>query len=295
MQSIGSEYFESSISIHECQGFLYHSRIEVLYDSPMEIKDIAAKWIKDARENAGLSGSELATKLTFELNGERSYTRANISHWETGRFKPNIMELVGIRKITKSYFPAEVTGINAPLTQPPIAETQLIALPFAAPIADLRMNLRRSNDANVTPLYFPVSANKFHQVGVFGQGMGGIPDRLWNDADFIAGFSDKFSEIATQDENAFIISVEGVSMVPKYTPKNYALIEPNTAPEIGDDVLVRFMGGETVLKKLGSRKNGRITLESYNDPEVIKKREEDILWMYYVAYPIPARKIKNRT
>jgi len=256
----------------------------------MELKDVIAAWIRGVRKSANLSGTELGTRLTFEINNGRSYSRANISHWETGTFMPTILELVAIRKLTNSFFPKEITGINvvpAADSKPP---AQIMLLPE-----------RRSDPRSLTinteqaSRYYPVPSSKFHQVGVFGKGMGGIPDRLWNDADFIVGFSDKFSEIATQDENAFLISIEGLSMAPKYTPKNYALIEPNTAPEIGDDVLVRLKSGETLLKKLAARKAGRITLESYNDPELIKKREEDVLWMYYVAYPVPARKIKSRT
>ena len=37
-----------------------------------------------------------------------------------------------------------------------------------------------------------------------------------------------------------------------------------------------------------------IMLGSYNDPEIYTYDESEIIWMYYVAYPVPVKKIKNR-
>lgn len=82
-------------------------------------------------------------------------------------------------------------------------------------------------------------------------------------------------------------------MVPRYQHGEYALVEPGTVPDIEDDVLVRLAGGETMLKRLLSRRNG-IRLGSYNSPEVLTFREEEIAWMYYVAHPIPTRRIRQR-
>jgi len=142
---------------------------------------------------------------------------------------------------------------------------------------------------------YVVSPNKFREVPVIGKAMGGIADRVWDDAGFPVGVSDEYAEVATQDANAFITPVEGTSMAPRFNPGEFALVEPNTEPEIEDDVLVRFRNDGTCLKRLLSRRGGFIRLGSYNTLDVITCRQEDIVWMYYVAHPIPARKIKNRT
>ena len=130
-------------------------------------------------------------------------------------------------------------------------------------------------------------------VPVVGRCQGGFPARVWGDDDQPVGVTDEYAMVATIDDNAFVCHVVGTSMVSRYMPGEYALIEPNTAPEIEDDVLVRLHTGETMLKRLLSRRGG-VRLGSYADPEVFSYREDEITWMYYVAHPIPARRIKHR-
>lgn len=137
-----------------------------------------------------------------------------------------------------------------------------------------------------------IQAAGTRKVWVIGNGQGGLPDRIWEDGGYPTGASDKFAEVATDDQHAFVVCVRGDSMIPRYQPGEYALVEPSTEPEIEDDVLVRLSSGETMIKRLLSRRGG-IRLGSYNSAEVMTYREEDITWIYYVSHPIPARKIKH--
>lgn len=130
------------------------------------------------------------------------------------------------------------------------------------------------------------------RVWVIGNGQGGLPDRIWTDGDYPAGASDEYAEVATDDRHAFVVRVHGDSMYPKYAAGDYALVEPSEPSELGDDVLVRLASGETLLKRLLSTRGG-VRLGSYNTQEVMTFRPEEITWMYYVAHPIPARKIKH--
>lgn len=82
-------------------------------------------------------------------------------------------------------------------------------------------------------------------------------------------------------------------MAPRYNPGEFALVEPSTDPELEDDVLVRLETGETMLKRLVSRRGG-IQLASYNEPGSMLFKPEEITWIYYVAHPVPARKIRQR-
>lgn len=141
---------------------------------------------------------------------------------------------------------------------------------------------------------YEVDHSRFRQVPVVGKAMGGLPECAWGDADFPVGHSDCFAEIASQDPNAFIVPIQGESMSPRYNPGEYALVEPNTAPELEDDVLVKLGDGRIVIKRLLSQR-GAVRLGSYNSHEIISAPPETIVWMYYVAHPVPARKIKQRT
>jgi phage repressor protein C with HTH and peptisase S24 domain len=131
------------------------------------------------------------------------------------------------------------------------------------------------------------------RVPVVGRAMGGLPDRLFTDEGRPTNGHDEYAEVYSGDKLAFATKVEGNSMYPKYVHGDYALIEPGTDPELEDEVLLKLKSGEVMLKRLMSRRGG-VHLASYNEPQTYIFQEEEILWMYYVAYPIPLRKIKNR-
>lgn len=110
------------------------------------------------------------------------------------------------------------------------------------------------------------------------------------------GAADEYAEIATSDPRAFIVPVVGDSMSPKYEPGEFALVEPDTAPEVGEDVLVRLSDGRTLLKRLYRRLGAVIVLKNLNPfkTEEFSFEPSEVTWMYYVAHPVPARKIKLR-
>jgi phage repressor protein C with HTH and peptisase S24 domain len=82
-------------------------------------------------------------------------------------------------------------------------------------------------------------------------------------------------------------------MIPRYNPGEFALVEPGTAPDLEDDVLVRLRSGQTMIKRLLSKRAGW-RFGSYNNSEILHYGVEDVTWVYYVAHPVPRRKIKSR-
>ncbi|WP_186155027.1 XRE family transcriptional regulator [Burkholderia gladioli] len=143
-------------------------------------------------------------------------------------------------------------------------------------------------------LHYPVSSKNFRNVFVIGRAQGGLPERIWTDGGYPVGIADEYAEIATADPHAFLVPVVGGSMAPRFNPGEFALIEPATEPDIEDDVLVRLASGVTILKRLLSRRGGMIRLGSYAEAETHTFAPEEISWMYYVAHPVPPRKIKIR-
>lgn len=140
----------------------------------------------------------------------------------------------------------------------------------------------------------PYSTRRVRDVYVVGRGNGGLmPERLWTDSDFPVGATDECADVATNDPQAFLVRVEGHSMVPRYNPDEYALVEPGTEPDIEDDVLVRLATGQTMIKRLLSKRGGW-KLGSYNDAQILVYEPGEVSWVYYVAHPVPRRKIKAR-
>lgn len=141
----------------------------------------------------------------------------------------------------------------------------------------------------------PLHARKFRRVWSVGRGAGGkMPERIWTDGGYPVGATSEYAELATTDPHAFLGEVVGPSMIPRYNPGEFFLVEPGTDPDIEDDVLVRLSDGQTLLKRLLSKRGG-IRLGSYNDEETLFYPPEDVSWIYYVAHPVPRRRIKSRT
>lgn len=141
----------------------------------------------------------------------------------------------------------------------------------------------------------PIHDASFRKIWVIGKGSGGrMPERIWTDGDTPVGASDDYANLGSSDHNAFLSEVVGQSMYPKYENKNFALIEPNTTVDIEDCVLVRLNTGETLLKRLLSRRNGGITLGSFNDTGLIHIDDSQVTWIYYAAHEVPRKKIKSR-
>ncbi|MFM0324822.1 S24 family peptidase [Caballeronia glebae] len=145
------------------------------------------------------------------------------------------------------------------------------------------------------PLTHAVGESKnFRRVYVVGRAQGGLPERIWTDGDHLVGAIDEYAELATTDPQAFICPVVGDSMYPRFMPGEYVLVEPSTPPQIEGTVLVRLGTGETMLKRLLSRRDAHVRLGSWNDPVVHTFRDSEITWMYYVAHAVPPEKIKTR-
>ncbi|MDQ0082901.1 phage repressor protein C with HTH and peptisase S24 domain [Variovorax boronicumulans] len=157
------------------------------------------------------------------------------------------------------------------------------------------MDLPKALDAPAEPLpegAIPTDPTKPHRIWVVGKGAGGLPERIWTDGDHPVGVTDQYGLVASQDPQAFLVEVSEESMIPVYTPGNFALVEPGTEPEVEDDVLVRLSSGQTMIKRLLSQR-GAYRFGSYNSTAVLHFRFEDVDWVYYIAHPVPRRKIKS--
>jgi phage repressor protein C with HTH and peptisase S24 domain len=226
--------------------------------------------IKRRREELGLDQSELAKKVGFS---QPALAKLEAGKNARSRF---VAEIARELKTSVEWL---TTGADEPTA--------------GSAGDERRTEIRRDSD-RPTSIY-AIPPGRFREVPVIGKGSGGLTNRMWDDGGYPTGVSDQFADIATQDPNAFITSVEGPSMSPRYNPGEFALVEPNTEPEIEDDVLVMFKDHGPCIKRLLSKRGGFVRLGSYNTPDIITRPMEDVVWMYYVAHPVPARKIKSRT
>lgn len=262
-------------SFKGCHGALlfYHVRDSASNTNVMQLADPITSVKTDQHDLSDIAGRlawargerELSQTKLSELAGVSQGTIGNV---ESGSRK-NPRELLAIAKAVGVHAEWLKTG-KGPVW---LSEGQERSGSVKEPLAAYRIRTPRP-------------------VWVIGKTQGGWPERIWDDAGFPVGGANEYAEVLSTDEHAFVVQVVGDSMMPRYQPREYALVEPGTTPDIEDDVLVRLVTGETMLKRLLSRRGG-IRLGSYNSPEVLFFELNEVSWMYYVSHPVPAKKIKD--
>lgn len=259
--------------------------------APMPAKPLTPEQKEDAERLRSAFKTWQRQRRDFKKEASQEYVadqigfgQSALSQYLTGKIPLNgpvlakLAELLGVKpeEISPSVAAQETARIDRWLAQRDATPDQPKQAPVVSNVGPHMHRMR-----NIRPVW------------VVGRTQGGFPERIWDDGGHPTGVTDEYAEVSTTDEHAFLCRVVGDSMVPRYMPGEYALVEPGTAPEIEDDVLVRLASGETMLKRLLSRRGG-IRLGSYNTQEVMTFREEEITWMYYVAHPIPPRRVKQR-
>jgi phage repressor protein C with HTH and peptisase S24 domain len=227
--------------------------------------------IKELREKKELSMEALAALVGVAYQ--------TVQQWESGKTAPQRKRLASVADALNTTPEYLQFGTSVGPTE---EQTSFVASP--------------ESSTSLLPLRYSVATRNFRRVFVVGRGQGGLAERLWTDGDYPVGATDEYAELATTDPHAFLTPIVGTSMVPKFNPGDFVFVEPGTPPEAGDDVLVRLVTGQTLIKVLRSTRNGIMELHSYNHLEQgpLFFKVEEISWMYYIAHYVQARKIKTR-
>lgn len=98
-------------------------------------------------------------------------------------------------------------------------------------------------------------------VGMAQLGTNGYFEAL----DFPVGHGDGYVRIYSDDPNAYALKVVGDSMEPRIRSGEYVLIEPNRGYLSGDEVLVRTVDGQSMIKVFMFCRDGQVRLLSVND------------------------------
>ena len=231
---------EYRYSIHLRQAILYLIGLENLYDGVMEINDVIAKWVRSARASAGMSGADLGAKMALALGTERGHSKANISHWETGKHRPNLRQLLAIAKITAQSLPEEIR-------QGMLIETPHLSL-VNSPMFDQNV-ISAKLGSRAIPVISSIQAGALKEiVSPYAPGDGSAT--IYVDE----GYS----------RWVFALEIEGDSMSPDYLPGDLVVIEPEWEPRPGDCVAAKNGKQEATFKKYrlrGTDANGNDIFE----------------------------------
>lgn len=106
------------------------------------------------------------------------------------------------------------------------------------------------------------------------------------------GAGDGHMEIATGDPDAYGLRVRGNSMAPAIRDGWYVLVEPNSAPAVGEYVLVKLRNGQKMVKELLYRRSESIEVLSVNNGARRTIYAEEIESIQAVAAVVPPSKWK---
>lgn len=241
--------------------------------------------IRQAREHRGLSGEQLAHQVGYKTQSGIS----NLENRATGRGGYMLSKIAEELNFALEWFldGPDTEDMN---TVPAYRNTTSLHL---VANGDAPLFSRAPPAVQAPAGALSTHSQRLRHIYVVGKGQGGMPERIWSDGDHPVGMTDEYSDIHTADPHAFLVRIEGSSMYPKFETGNYVLVEPGTEPELEECVLVRLQSGETLIKRLLSRRH-TIRLGSFSSPEILEYQPDDVTWMYYIAHEVPRRKIKTR-
>lgn len=160
------------------------------------------------------------------------------------------------------------------------------------PVAEFSPTLAAQIDSNVDgeALIAPIRG-----VSVVGTAQLG-DDGYWTELEYPVGHGEGFVPYPMKDPNTYALRVKGDSMRPRIQPGEFVVIEPNHAVAAGDEVMVQSTDGRSMVKKLGSRRNGLLELLSVNeDHRPITLDESQVAKIHYVGGIIKASLYYEKT
>lgn len=108
----------------------------------------------------------------------------------------------------------------------------------------------------------------------------------------IPGAGDGHINMATNNPNAYGLRVRGNSMAPAIRDGWYVLVEPNSAPAVGEYVLVRLKDGQRMVKELLYQRAGVVEVLSVNNGERTTIYAEDLESLQAIAAVVSPSKWK---
>lgn len=218
----------------------------------MELKTVIAKYVRDARESAKLTGEAMAARLTIELGVERGNSRANISHWETEKHSPSLEQLMAIAKVTGKSLPASIVSA--------------LQLDSGKARVSRVTAIHPDDDHDPDIVYVPESRIEF------SGGSGRVAYELLEDEEPATYRLSWFQKYGINPDKVRRFRVSGDSMVPLLYPRDTILVSTEETNIIDGKLYAIRYGDELRVKYLSRRLDGTVILRSvnpsYKDEEV---------------------------
>lgn len=90
-------------------------------------------------------------------------------------------------------------------------------------------------------------------------------DGYWAELEYPVGHGDGYIKYPTRDPNAYALLCRGDSMRPRIKEGEYVIVEPNSEPIPGEEVLVKAIDGRVMVKIFLYQRGDKIRLMSINE------------------------------
>ncbi|MCX8731200.1 helix-turn-helix domain-containing protein [Gilliamella sp. B2969] len=123
--------------------------------------------------------------------------------------------------------------------------------------------------------------NNSSKIPIVGNTQAG-PDKEWNEIDI--GGCYEYVNFPIQSNKYYALKVIGDSMSPRVLEGEVVIVDPVSIPQTGEDVVVKTLDGETMIKTLASIRDNQVFLDSTNSSyKRIIKNKNDLLYMHAVV------------
>lgn len=154
---------------------------------------------------------------------------------------------------------SRIGNYESDLREPSLADLLLLAPALGVSIAELA----GSEALPVATDTLDVGHARGGAVPVVGHAQLGTQG-YFEEIDFPVGHGDGYLRIHSDDPNAYGLRVSGDSMHPRIKNGEYVLIEPNKPFHAGDEVMVRTLDGQAMIKEFIYLRDGMYRFDSVN-------------------------------
>lgn len=102
------------------------------------------------------------------------------------------------------------------------------------------------------------------KIPILGNTQAG-PDAFWENLDYPDNYSHEFIKMRSTGRKLYGLRVIGESMNILYPEGDIVIVDSNSEPIIGEDVIIKFKTGEIMIKRLSRFDRDYIYLDSLND------------------------------
>lgn len=212
------------------------------------------------------------------------------------------MDISEIRYKNAKYLVDSVGGVTAAAEKMDKSQSQLSHIAGEKPIKNIGKKIARQFEQifnkpkdwldHPHPEYWGIiesnvepapKLGEFKRIPVVGTAQLG-DNGHWSEIEYPVGHGDGYIEFPSRDPMAYALRCRGDSMMPRIKNGEFVIVEPNSEPINGDEVLVKSVDGRVMVKTLLYIRDDMVHLMSVNEshpPQSMPLR--DVEKMHLVA------------